>query len=106
MNIWNSERESNMEREMYVIVPSQFVFFIRYCYDNLIKKTEINGTNSAPTEESSVTLLCLTLANLHSALVLAWSDDLREATFIFFACSLICFSWAATACHIKAIGLG
>jgi len=44
---------------------------------------------------------CLTLANLHSALVLAWSADLKEATFIFFACSRICFSWAATACHAK-----
>jgi len=43
----------------------------------------------------------LTLASLHSALVLAWSADLKEATFIFFACSRICFSWAATACHAK-----
>jgi len=51
--------------------------------------------------KSSVPVQCLTLASLHSALVLAWSADLKEATFIFFACSRICFSWAATACHAK-----
>lgn len=39
-----------------------------------------------------------TLASLHSALVLAASADRRDATFIFLACSRICFSWAATAC--------
>lgn len=33
-----------------------------------------------------------TLASLHSALVFAASADRREATFIFLACSLICFS--------------
>jgi hypothetical protein len=51
--------------------------------------------------KSLVYLQCLTLASLHSALVLAWSADLNEATFIFFACSRICFSWAATACNMK-----
>lgn len=36
--------------------------------------------------------LKVTFANLHSALVFAASDDRREATFIFLACSLIAFS--------------
>ena len=42
-----------------------------------------------------------TLANLHSADVAAFSDDLNEATFIFFACSLMFFSWADTAFKMK-----
>lgn len=33
-----------------------------------------------------------TLANLYSALALAFSEDRSDATFIFFACSLIDFS--------------
>lgn len=44
-----------------------------------------------------MTLKVLALASLHSALVLADSEDLREATFIFLACSRIDFSWAVTA---------
>lgn len=42
-----------------------------------------------------------TFANLHSALVFWFSADRKEATFIFFACSRMFFSCAATALIMK-----
>lgn len=42
-----------------------------------------------------------TLANFASALLFASSDERSEATFIFFACSRIPRSWAATVCQKK-----
>jgi len=49
-------------------------------------------------------LFCLlTFASFASALCALASADLNEATFIFFACSLIFFSWAETAWKITTI---
>lgn len=46
-------------------------------------------------------LFPVTLASLHSADLSWFSCDLREATFIFFACSRMFFSCADTACGSK-----